>query len=144
MLPDRSSAVSSEMGMHGHSGMGLPSRGYAAVQLILAIKAAGLDYANLAGSLAGFVRAAAIADAAGIPCWHGSGLELGITTMAYVHACAVAKGCTLPSDLLGSYLREDDLIADPILCEDGHVAVPNEPGLGIELDTDALAKYAVE
>lgn len=112
--------------------------------VILALKAEALDYANLAGSLSGFVRAAAIADTAGVPCWHGTGLELGITTMAYVHACAVAKGCTLPSDLLGSYLREDDLIVEPILCEDGNVSVLNKPGLGVELDTDALERYTVE
>jgi len=115
-----------------------------ATDVILGIKAEAMDYVNLGGGLFSFVKAASIAEAAGIPCWHGAGIELGIASMSHLHACAAAKGCILPSDVLGSYLREDDLIAEPIHLEGGYASVPSKPGLGVELDTDALARYRVE
>ena len=97
-----------------------------------------------AGGLFSFVRTASIAEAAGIPCWHGGGLELGIAGMSHVHACTAARGCILPSDLVGSFSREDDLIVTPVRFEDGCAMVPQEPGLGVEIDMGALAKYSVE
>lgn len=111
--------------------------------VINAIKREAVDYFDLGGSMANFVKMADIADAAGIPCWHGSGGELGIGDMSYVHACAAAKGCTLPSDILGNLLRQDDLIVEPIKFEDGCALVPQEPGLGVELDEVALEKYGI-
>jgi muconate cycloisomerase len=112
--------------------------------VVRAIKAEAMDYMNFGGGLFSFVKAANIAEAAGIPCWHGGGLELGIGGMSHAHACAAAKGCILPSHLVGPFLREDDLIVDPIVFEDGYAIVPKEPGLGVELDTEALEKYSVE
>ena len=41
-------------------------------------------------------------------------------------------------------MREDDLIVDPLVYENGYVLVPQGPGLGVEIDPDALARYAVE
>ena len=55
----------------------------------------------------------------------------------------VAAGCEQPCDIIGSLLREDDLIVDPIPFEDGLLVVPDAPGLGVELDRDALAHYGV-
>ena len=37
----------------------------------------------------------------------------------------------------------DDLLVEPLLVEDGTIALPDGPGLGIELNEDAVAKYAV-
>ncbi len=95
------------------------------------------------GSLPLFVRMADLADAAGIPSWHGSAQELGIRDAAYVHACAAAPGCTLSSDIL-HHLWADDLIAEPLVREGGRVRVPDGPGLGVELDVDAVTRYAVD
>ena len=69
-------------------------------------------------------------------------MDLGIRDMSSVHAAAAA-GCELPSDIIGNILREDDLIVEPIAFEDGALVVPDAPGLGIELDGDALEKYRV-
>ena len=60
-----------------------------------------------------------------------------------LHAAAAARSCALPSDLVGSWVREDDLIAHPILFEDGCATVPDEPGLGCELDLEAVERYVV-
>jgi len=103
-----------------------------------------VDCLNLGGSMVSFVKLAAIAEAAGLPVWHGSGVDLGIVDMSYVHACAAAKACTMASDIIGNFLREDDLIAEPIQFEDGYAGVPQSPGLGVELDEEAAIRYTVE
>ncbi|HCQ02172.1 MAG TPA: mandelate racemase, partial [Candidatus Latescibacteria bacterium] len=83
----------------------------------------------------------AVAAAANLPCWHGSGNDLGIVDTSYVHAAAAAPNCTMASDFVGSWTREDDLIVEPIEFVDGYVPTPEKPGLGCELDYDALQKY---
>lgn len=100
-----------------------------------------IDCVNLGGSLFGFQRNAATAAAANLPCWHGSGNDLGIVDTSYVHAAAAAPNCTMASDFVGSWTREDDLIVEPIEFVDGYVPTPEKPGLGCELDYDALQKY---
>ena len=107
--------------------------------VINAIKAEAVDYLNLGGGMIQFVRNAAMAHAAGIPCWHGSGNDLGIMEFSYrswaaarLHAC---------NDLF--WTREDDLVVEGIQFEDGYAIVPDKPGLGCELDMEALEKYCV-
>ncbi len=39
--------------------------------------------------------------------------------------------------------RENDLIGGALTPVDGHVAVPDAPGLGVELDMEAVEKYRV-
>ena len=67
-------------------------------------------------------------------------MDLGIRDMSSVHAAAAA-GCQLPSDIIGNVLREDDLIVEPICIEQGAAIVPDKPGLGVELDREALERY---
>lgn len=93
-------------------------------------------------SMMSFVMNVALAEAFGMPCWHGSGHELGIRDAAMVHSCAAAANCTLPSDIL-SYQRVDDLLVKPIPIVGSYAIVPHTPGLGVELDRDAVAKYSV-
>jgi muconate cycloisomerase len=112
-------------------------------EIINAIKVEAVDYMNLGGSMVRFVKNAAICEAAGIPIWHGSGCDLGIIESAYLHAASVCRNCTLPSDLVGSWSRQDDLIVDGLRFEDGQCLVPTRPGLGCELDMDALERYRV-
>lgn len=109
--------------------------------IISAIKAEAVDYLNLAGSMVQFSRNAAIAHAAGIPCWHGSGNDLGILEYSYLHAAAAARNCVLGCDFVGSWTRQDDLVTEGIQFEDGCAMVPEGPGLGCELDMEALEKY---
>ena len=87
-----------------------------------------------------FVSNCYIAASQGMRVWHGSGNDLGIIDASYLHSCAAAPNCTLPSDIL-SYLREDDLIVQPIEIRDSHAIVSNKPGLGVDLDEDAVKKY---
>jgi len=65
-------------------------------------------------------------------------IETGIGRAANA-ALAALPGFTLPGDISASsrfYRR--DIVTDPIEVENGHVAVPTQPGLGFELDVDFL------
>jgi glucarate dehydratase len=68
--------------------------------------------------------------------------ELGISTAAVLH---VAASQPLVHSI-DSHLPEqsDDIVTAPHVFEDGHLPVPEGPGLGVELDPDRLAKYARE
>ena len=94
-------------------------------------------------SMASFLHNSYLAGAAGMPVWHGSGHELGILDAAMLHTCAAAPNCTLPSDIL-SHQRVDDLIVKPIDIRDSYAIVPDRPGLGVELDEDAVRRYQVK
>ena len=109
--------------------------------ILRALKAGVVDCFNLGGGLVGFGRNASVAAAAGMRCWHGSGNDLGIVDTAYVHAASVVPNCTMASDFVGSWTREDDLIVEPIPFEDGFVPTPMKLGLGCELDMAALERY---
>ena len=122
------------------------SLAYHALTLEQALQAVRLDAAQAmnvgCGSLALSVRMADLADAASIPSWHGSAMELGIRDVAYMHACAASPGCTLSSDLL-HHMWADDLIDPAVEIVDGRARVPDGPGLGIELDRDAVARQRI-
>ena len=113
-------------------------------RIIEAAEAGACRYINTSPrpSMRGFVINTEVAAAAGMLAWHGSGHELGIKDAAFVHSCAATANCTLPSDIL-SYQRVDDLIVQPIEIEDSYAIVPHTPGLGVELDEDAVARYSV-
>jgi L-alanine-DL-glutamate epimerase-like enolase superfamily enzyme len=106
-----------------------------------ALRAQAADLYNLLGPLVEFVAWARLAQDAGYPVWRGTGMDLGIRDMSSVHAAAAA-GCRAPSDIIGHFLREDDLIAEGIMQRAGTLVPPNLPGLGVSLDAASLRRYA--
>ena len=68
---------------------------------------------------------------------------LGIASAMQIHL-AVAKHHSLghATELFGHVMMEDDLITEPIDYSGGSASVPDGPGWGVELDEDALRKYA--
>jgi muconate cycloisomerase len=111
--------------------------------IVEAIKREACDWLNVGGPMVTTYKLAALAEAAGIPTWHGSGVGLGVSEAAYTHVAAACKAMVLTSDICGETLRVDDLIREPLPIEDGHVAVPEGPGLGVELDEAAVARFRV-
>jgi o-succinylbenzoate synthase len=99
-----------------------------------------------AGRVGGYLEAVAIHDlcrTAGVPVWCGGMLETGIGRAANA-ALAALPGFTLPGDVsAASRFYARDIVAEPAVLEDGHVRVPTGPGLGIEIDADALEEYTV-
>jgi O-succinylbenzoate synthase len=94
------------------------------------------------GRVGGYLEARRIHDvcrAHGVPVWCGGMLETGLGRAANV-ALAALPGFTLPGDTSASdrYYRSD--ITTPFVLDDGHLAVPAGPGLGVEPIADRLAE----
>ena len=111
------------------------------LQLIDAIRAEACDFMNLGGLPWQVHHAGGICWLAGIPTWYGSGVDLEITGAMMLHTCAAAKSMTCPSDILGRNIRQHNVVTNPFTVTDGTIKVPTAPGLGVELDRDALAHY---
>jgi O-succinylbenzoate synthase len=93
-----------------------------------------------AGRVGGYLEAGRLHDACrdrGVPLWCGGMLETGIGRAANV-ALAALPGFTLPGDTSASdrYYRQD--LTAPFVLDDGHLAVPTGPGLGVEPLPDVL------
>ncbi len=71
--------------------------------------------------------------------------KTGISIAAAAHLAAVTPHCDyielLPAELSASGLRKD-LTIDELGIVDGVIPLPTGPGLGVELDRDALERYA--
>ncbi|MGI8588529.1 MAG: o-succinylbenzoate synthase [Chloroflexia bacterium] len=100
------------------------------------------------GRVGGLLPARAIHDLCrerGVPVWCGGMLETGIGRATNL-AIASLPGFTLPGDISASnrYYAHD--IASPTftLNADSTITVPTAPGLGVEVDRDALAAVTVE
>lgn len=99
------------------------------------------------GRLGGYGRAMATAKECAkrsIPAWCGGMLETGIGKALNVHLSSLAP-FTLPSETSGTdrYFAEDVLF-DPIIVDaDGCISLPESPGLGYEVDEEALAHLTV-
>ena len=99
-----------------------------------------------AGRVGGYLDARRIHDlcqANGIPVWCGGMLETGLGRAANA-ALAALPGFTLPGDVSASDRFYDQDITAPFVLEDGEIAVPTGPGLGVTVDEDALAAAALE
>jgi len=110
-------------------------------RMLEALQAGCVDCFNIGSGPVSMPDLAHIAAAAGMPCWHGSGNDLGIIDTSYIHGAALAPNCTMASDFVGSWTREDDLILEPIEFVNGYVTTPDKPGLGCDLDLETLPKY---
>ena len=78
----------------------------------------------------------------GVGCVITSTLEAGIGLAAELHLAAASPQVTLECGLATLPLLADDLLVDELLVRDGFLAVPTGPGLGVELDQQALDRYS--
>ncbi len=111
---------------------------------IRALELSAVDGFNFNGGLVGFQQLDRIATAAGLPCWHGSEIDLGILEAMYLHQCAAAPSCVWPSDIFGRLIREHDLLTMPLDLQPPFAMLPSGPGLGVALDRDAVRHYQTE
>jgi L-alanine-DL-glutamate epimerase-like enolase superfamily enzyme len=96
---------------------------------------------NFNGSAYNSLLLAEIAHLEGKSCWRGAEVDLGISETMGLHIAAASINCIIPSDIFGELVREDDLIVHPIVFENGAAIVPQEAGLGVDIDYAALTKY---
>jgi L-alanine-DL-glutamate epimerase-like enolase superfamily enzyme len=68
----------------------------------------------------------------------------GISIAATAHLAATTPNCEfiefLPDEMCGSSLRRE-LVSNELRMTDGVIALPQRPGLGIDLNRDALARF---
>jgi len=71
-----------------------------------------------------------------------STLEAGIGVVAALHLVAASPAVTLECGLATLQMLIDDLVINNLPILEGFLAVPLGPGLGIELDREALDRYS--
>ncbi len=72
---------------------------------------------------------------------HSSG-ELGIQLATMLHLGAVLPNLTFAADAHYHHLVDDVIVGGPMNYREGAIAVPNGPGLGVELDREKLQRHA--
>lgn len=94
------------------------------------------------GGIRPCVKAAAVAETFQLGlAVHSSG-ELGIQLATMLHLGAVVPNLAFAADAHYHHLRDDVVAGGKREYVDGRIAVPDGPGLGVELDRDKLAEYA--
>jgi glucarate dehydratase len=93
------------------------------------------------GGIRPCVKAAAVCDTfqLGVAV-HSSG-ELGIQLATMLHLGAVIPNLTFSADAHYHHLRDDVIVGGRLRYENGAIAVPTAPGLGVRLDRDKLGEY---
>jgi len=87
---------------------------------------------------------AAIAEAAGITAYGGTMFEGGLAIAAGLHMVAATPNIALGAEFYTStFVMGVDVLATPIRIEKGLTQVPTGPGLGVEIDEDAVRRISV-
>jgi muconate cycloisomerase len=112
-------------------------------------------YYSKSGGLRRAIQLGTIAAAAGLPVNVNGALEMGVGNAANLHLAAALEGTVLPAVIpvttlegreqtrVGGVFYTDDIITEPFPFTDGCLAVPDAPGLGVELDQEKVARYRV-
>jgi muconate cycloisomerase len=112
-------------------------------------------YYTKSGGLQRAMHVGIIAGAAGLPVNLNGALESGIGNAANLHLAAAMPAELLPSVITvtnlegrevcttGGIYYTDDIVTEPFEYKNGHLTVPDKPGLGVELDPKKLERYRV-
>lgn len=101
-------------------------------------------YVGKGGGIGPARKMAAVAEAAGLVCTIGSNLELGVAAAAMIHlgmATPAVAAEEFPCDILTPFFYETDLLRDALPIEAGKARPHEKPGLGVELDDKAVARF---
>lgn len=89
-------------------------------------------------------KVASTAAAAGLCAYGGDMFETGLAHLAGTHMIAAAPEITLGCEFYQArYFLAEDLLVEPFPISDGHVLVPDAPGLGIEPDMEKVLGHAI-
>lgn len=94
-----------------------------------------------AGGLLAARKSAAIAEAAGLPVFLHSNIELGIATAAHVQLAAAMPNCHYANQTEYQLLAGDVLCDGGLTIEGGRIEVPQAPGIGVAVDEERLAEF---
>jgi L-alanine-DL-glutamate epimerase-like enolase superfamily enzyme len=96
--------------------------------------------------LSGARKIAAVAEAAGLICTIGSNMELGVASAALIHLAVSTPAIdaeTIPCDILSHLFYDTNLLTEPLPVSGAEARAPEKPGLGVELDEEAVGRYRV-
>ncbi|MFD4781944.1 muconate/chloromuconate family cycloisomerase [Rhodococcus qingshengii] len=83
----------------------------------------------------------AIAKAAGIACHGATSIEGPIGTAASLHFACAEPGINFGTELFGPLLFSEELLQEPLKYSEGQLHLPAGPGLGVELNMDAVKTW---
>jgi L-Ala-D/L-Glu epimerase len=116
--------------------------------LIAVIKAGAADYVKFgikqAGGILRSARMLATAEAAGIPCVIGHGFGLDPSTVAEIMLSASSRNVVPGLECVGPLKVRDTVTKTRLDISGGSLALPQGPGLGLELDEAKLEQYRMK
>lgn len=96
------------------------------------------------GGIARGQSVARIAAANGLMAYGGDMFEAGLAHLAGTHMIAATPEITLGCEFYqASYFLTEDILETPFQVENGHVVVPDTPGLGARPDLEKLKRLAI-
>jgi L-alanine-DL-glutamate epimerase-like enolase superfamily enzyme len=87
-------------------------------------------------------KCAAIAQAAGLGAALANGPSLGVGIAAMLHVASATPAYSGCNECGHHHLR-DDVLAEPLEIADGMIAVPQGPGLGVEVERGKVERYQI-
>jgi muconate/chloromuconate cycloisomerase len=93
------------------------------------------------GGLRRAYKAAAVAEAAGVPLYGGMALESSIGTAAALQLFSALPNLPFGCELIGPRLLAEDLTVEPIEYRDHQVVVPSGVGMGVEIDRARVRSF---
>ncbi len=113
-------------------------------EVLNVVKASAADVISIeprmSWGVSGTRKAAAIAEAGGLPVCLHSCAELGIAQACFAHIGVTLPNLVSPSQNMYDWFKSD-YIKEPIKLEGGRYFPPDGPGLGVELDLDKVAEF---
>jgi L-alanine-DL-glutamate epimerase-like enolase superfamily enzyme len=100
-------------------------------------------YVMEAGGLTNCKKIAAIAEAAGIPCFVGACPMLSLEDVYGAHFAASTPNIRYACEFVGRVWHEQSELRNPMEIQDGMARVPDGPGLGVELDDEGIKTMRV-
>lgn len=98
-----------------------------------------IGHSKLGGPTAA-LQAAQLSLAAGVGVMVGSVIEMGLATAMGLHLAAALPRLQYPSYLIGPLKYAQQIVTPVVDVVDGHVAVPQGAGLGVEVDEQELRR----
>ena len=115
---------------------------FGAVPFPTVVREEACDGFVVSGGVASILHSAALAGEFEKPFWLQM-VGTGLTTALCAHLGAVLPLAQWPAvTCLNNY--SDDLLQEPWTVRGGYLRVPDGPGLGVEVDEDALTRYAMQ
>lgn len=112
------------------------------------IRAGAADVLNIkvqkAGGLFPAIRIDHVAIASKVGVLVGALQETAIGTAASLHLAAACKTMSCASDCRTHLVFEHTLVRNELVVKDGMARVPDGPGLGIDVDEEALGRYTTD